>query len=52
MIDHQKLQKLVGQLYSAVSELGRMFPGRHFPPKKIGIWSGVWGSAWLRMLMT
>ena len=32
MIDHNKLQSLVKQLYSAVKELEEMFPGRHFTP--------------------
>ncbi|MBR9856739.1 MAG: hypothetical protein GYB38_03435 [Gammaproteobacteria bacterium] len=32
MIDHDKLQSLVQQLYSTVQELEEMFPGRHFTP--------------------
>lgn len=32
MIDHNKLQTLVKQLYATVSELEKMFPGRHFTP--------------------
>ena len=32
MIDHQKLQLLVKQLYATVGELETMFPGRHFTP--------------------
>lgn len=32
MIDHNKLQTLVKQLYATVSELEEMFPGRHFTP--------------------
>ena len=32
MIDHQKLQNLIQQLYATVSELESMFPGRHFTP--------------------
>lgn len=32
MIDHEKFQTLVKQLYSTVNELGEMFPGRHFTP--------------------
>ncbi len=32
MIDHNKFQKLIKQLYSTVSELEAMFPGRHFTP--------------------
>ncbi len=31
-MDHDKFQKLVKQLYSTVSELETMFPGRHFTP--------------------
>lgn len=31
MINHDKLQILVKQLYATVSELETMFPGRHFP---------------------
>ena len=32
MIDHEKFQALVKQLYATVNELGEMFPGRHFTP--------------------
>jgi len=32
MIDHDKFQGLVTQLYATVSELEVMFPGRHFTP--------------------
>ena len=32
MIDHEKLQTLVKQLYNTVNELENMFPGRHFTP--------------------
>lgn len=32
MLDHGKFQSLVKQLYSTVSELENMFPGRHFTP--------------------
>ena len=32
MIDHEKFQSLVKQLYTTVDELERMFPGRHFTP--------------------
>ena len=32
MIDHDKFQALVKQLYSTVNELESMFPGRHFTP--------------------
>lgn len=32
MIDHEKLQSLVQQLYATVHELELMFPGRHFTP--------------------
>lgn len=32
MINHEKFQKLIMQLYSTVSELESMFPGRHFTP--------------------
>lgn len=32
MIDHEKLQGLVQQLYATVCELELMFPGRHFTP--------------------
>lgn len=32
MIDHDKFQKLVQQLYETVYELESMFPGRHFTP--------------------
>ena len=32
MINHEKLQYLVKQLYSVVNELETMFPGRHFTP--------------------
>jgi hypothetical protein len=32
MIDHNKLQSLVKQLYATVHELEAMFPGRHFTP--------------------
>ena len=32
MIDHDKLQSLVKQLYATVKELETMFPGRHFTP--------------------
>ena len=32
MIDHDKLQSLVKQLYATVKELEAMFPGRHFTP--------------------
>lgn len=31
-MDHDKFQGLVKQLYSTVSELESMFPGRHFTP--------------------
>ena len=31
-MDHDKFQRLVKQLYSTVSELESMFPGRHFTP--------------------
>ena len=32
MINHEKLQTLVKQLYNTVNELELMFPGRHFTP--------------------
>ena len=32
MIDHEKFQSLVKQLYATVNELEQMFPGRHFTP--------------------
>ncbi|MCD2450244.1 hypothetical protein GO003_007590 [Methylicorpusculum oleiharenae] len=32
MIDHDKFQALVKQLYATVKELEGMFPGRHFTP--------------------
>ena len=32
MIDHQKFQQLVKQLYALVNEFEAMFPGRHFTP--------------------
>lgn len=32
MIDHDKFQTLVKQLYATVTELEEMFPGRHFTP--------------------
>jgi hypothetical protein len=32
MIDHNKLQALVRQLYATVNDLEEMFPGRHFTP--------------------
>ena len=32
MIDHDKFQTLVKQLYATVNELQEMFPGRHFTP--------------------
>ena len=32
MIDHEKFQTLVKQLYATVNELEQMFPGRHFTP--------------------
>ncbi len=32
MINHDKLQILVKQLYATVNELEAMFPGRHFTP--------------------
>lgn len=32
MIDHDKFQALVKQLYATVNELEDMFPGRHFTP--------------------
>ena len=32
MIDHQKFQSLVKQLYTTVKALEDMFPGRHFTP--------------------
>ncbi|WP_208601348.1 DUF6998 domain-containing protein [Phytopseudomonas flavescens] len=32
MIDHEKLQVLVRQLYATVAELEAMFPSRHFTP--------------------
>ena len=32
MIDHDKFQTLVKQLYATVNELEDMFPGRHFTP--------------------
>uniref|UniRef100_UPI00257E51B9 DUF6998 domain-containing protein n=1 Tax=Marinobacter sp. UBA2678 TaxID=1946815 RepID=UPI00257E51B9 len=32
MIDHDKFQALVKQLYALVNELEAMFPGRHFTP--------------------
>lgn len=32
MIDHEKFQRLVKQLYATVHELEEMFPGRHFTP--------------------
>lgn len=32
MIDHDKFQALVKQLYATVNELEAMFPGRHFTP--------------------
>ena len=31
-MDHEKFQALVQRLYSMVSELEQMFPGRHFTP--------------------
>ena len=31
-MDHRRFQRLVKQLYSTVSELESMFPGRHFTP--------------------
>ena len=31
-MDHDKFQTLIKQLYSTVSELEAMFPGRHFTP--------------------
>ena len=32
MIDHEKFMTLIKKLYSTVSELEGMFPGRHFTP--------------------
>ena len=32
MINHERLQTLVKQLYNTVNELENMFPGRHFTP--------------------
>lgn len=32
MIDHDKFQSLLKQLYATVNELKAMFPGRHFTP--------------------
>lgn len=32
MIDHDKFQHLIKNLYAAVGELENMFPGRHFTP--------------------
>lgn len=32
MIDHEKFQPLIRQLYATVSSLEDMFPGRHFTP--------------------
>ena len=32
MMNHDKFQELIKQLYSTVSELESMFPGRHFTP--------------------
>ena len=32
MLDHEKFQDLIEQLYATVSELEKMFPGRHFTP--------------------
>lgn len=32
MIDHDKFQHLITNLYATVNELERMFPGRHFTP--------------------
>ena len=32
MIDHEKFQSLVKDLYATVRELEEMFPGRHFTP--------------------
>ena len=32
MIDHDKFQAVVKQLYATVNELEAMFPGRHFTP--------------------
>ena len=32
MIDHDKFQELIKQLYATVSELEAIFPGRHFKP--------------------
>ena len=32
MIDHEKFQSLVKDLYATVKELEEMFPGRHFTP--------------------
>jgi hypothetical protein len=32
MIDHNKFQALVKQLYATVNELEALFPGRHFTP--------------------
>ena len=32
MIDHDKFQNLIKQLYSTVNELESLFPGRHFTP--------------------
>lgn len=32
VIDHDRLQALVKQLYATVNELQAMFPGRHFTP--------------------
>jgi len=31
-MNHEKFKKLIEQLYSTVSELEEMFPGRHFTP--------------------
>lgn len=31
-MDHEKFQRLIKRLYSTVSELEAMFPGRHFTP--------------------
>ncbi|MGY3856061.1 DUF6998 domain-containing protein [Aeromonas intestinalis] len=32
MIDHERFRTLIQQLYSTVTELESMFPGRHFTP--------------------
>ncbi len=32
MIDHNKFKKIIRDLYSSVSQLEDMFPGRHFTP--------------------